>query len=276
MKTSLMAMLAGALWVQAGNAGPTAAAGETVKKSPVPLLRAHAHNDYEHPHPLGDALDQGFCSVEADIYLVDGKLLVAHDADKVSPERTLEGLYLKPLEDRVRTHRGHVYPDGPAFTLLIDIKSEAEPTYAVLRGLLRRYRAMLTEFSANQTKTNAVTVILSGNRPAKTVASERRRWAGIDGRLDDLAANPSRHLVPLISDNWQTHFEWRGEGPLSPRDDTKLAETVARAHGQGRWIRFWAVPDRPEAWRILRDAGVDLINTDRLRDLREFLTDRSR
>jgi len=27
--------------------------------SPEPLVRAHAHNDYEHSHPLIDALDRG-------------------------------------------------------------------------------------------------------------------------------------------------------------------------------------------------------------------------
>ncbi|HET6325009.1 MAG TPA: hypothetical protein VFG04_09940, partial [Planctomycetaceae bacterium] len=45
---------------------------------PTPLIRAHAHNDYEHKRPLFDALDQGLCSVEADIFLVDGQLLVGH------------------------------------------------------------------------------------------------------------------------------------------------------------------------------------------------------
>src|ERR1043165_1062303 len=59
-----------------------------------PLIQAHAHNDYEHTRPLWDALAQGFCSVEADIHLVDGKLLVAHDARDVNSERTLEKLYL--------------------------------------------------------------------------------------------------------------------------------------------------------------------------------------
>ena len=44
----------------------------------VPLERAHSHNDYSRPRPLLDALDAGFCSVEADIFLVDGELLVAH------------------------------------------------------------------------------------------------------------------------------------------------------------------------------------------------------
>src|SRR4051812_12734941 len=36
------------------------------------LSRAHAHNDYEHEHPLLDALEAGFASVEADVWLVDG------------------------------------------------------------------------------------------------------------------------------------------------------------------------------------------------------------
>src|ERR1019366_2575676 len=58
------------------------------ESSPTPLTRAHAHNDYEHSRPLWDALDQGFCSVEADIYLVNGQLLVAHDRNQVKPERT--------------------------------------------------------------------------------------------------------------------------------------------------------------------------------------------
>ena len=37
-----------------------------------PLRRAHAHNDYYHKRPLLDALDQGFCSVEADVFFAQG------------------------------------------------------------------------------------------------------------------------------------------------------------------------------------------------------------
>src|SRR5215475_7710089 len=79
---------------------------------PTPLVRVHAHNDYEHKRPLFDALDHGFCSVEADIYLVDGALLVAHDRDQVKPERTLQALYLDPLRERVKTNGGRVYANG--------------------------------------------------------------------------------------------------------------------------------------------------------------------
>lgn len=94
------------------------------QKPPVPLSRAHAHNDYEHQRPLLDALDYGFCSVEADIHLVDGKLLVAHDRDKVKPGQTLEALHMAPLRQRVWRNGRRVYRGGPELTLLIDVKSE--------------------------------------------------------------------------------------------------------------------------------------------------------
>ena len=51
----------------------------------VPLTKAHAHNDYEHNRPLYDALDHGFTSVESDVWLVDGELLVAHDRGRCEP-----------------------------------------------------------------------------------------------------------------------------------------------------------------------------------------------
>src|SRR5437660_12843662 len=106
-----------------------AALGQPPGEAPkivTPVTRAHAHNDYEHPRPLFDALDQGFCSVEADIYLVDGQLLVAHNRPDVKPERTLEKLYLDPLRARAKTTHGQIYPGGPPFWLLIDVKTEAK------------------------------------------------------------------------------------------------------------------------------------------------------
>lgn len=53
------------------------------KHAPRPLWRAHAHNDYEHPRPLLDALDHRFGSVEADVFLVGDQLLVGHDATEL-------------------------------------------------------------------------------------------------------------------------------------------------------------------------------------------------
>src|SRR5688572_19115451 len=181
---------------------------------PVPtaprLVKGHAHNDYLQPRPLLDALDNGFVSVEADIHLVDGELLVAHDREQVSTNCTLRGLYLRPLLDRVIKNRGSVYAGGGEFILLVDLKTPAGPTYASLRRVLREYRPILTSFHPVHTETNAITIVLSGDRPQQIVAEESIRWVGIDGRLSDLTNNVPPNLMPLISDNWTKHFTWRG------------------------------------------------------------------
>ena len=54
-------------------------------------------------------VDQGFCSVEADIFLVDGKLLVGHTRRSLKPERTLQATFLEPLKQRVVQNGGRVY-----------------------------------------------------------------------------------------------------------------------------------------------------------------------
>lgn len=266
----LFASLAFSVWLGAFLlAGPALGA-------PQPLIHAHAHNDYEHTRPLFDALDHGFCSVEADIYLVDGRLLVAHGRDEVTKERTLQALYLDPLAALVKANHGRVYPDGPDFTLLIDVKSNAEETYLVLRNVLKDYSDMLTAFRPDATEGRAVTVIISGNRPRKTVAAEPVRYASIDGRLIDLDGADSAHLIPLISDNWTDHFHWRGVGPIPPDEKAKLRQIVERTHQQGRRLRFWAMPDTPAVWRELSGSGVDLINTDSLPGLQRFLRQQAR
>src|SRR5262249_16119505 len=130
----------------------------------TPLKRAHAHNDYEHARPLLDALDNGFCSVEADIYLIDGKLLVAHDRKDAKPERKLDVLSLDPLRERVKANGGKVYPGGPTIFLLIDVKTGPEDTYAALDKVLANYADILSVTRDGKFEAKAVTVVVSGNR----------------------------------------------------------------------------------------------------------------
>jgi len=235
------------------------------------LLAAHAHNDYEHPHPLFDALAQGFNSVEADIWLVDGQLLVAHNLADVKTSRTLLALYLDPLREMILHNHGQVYSNAVSFTLMIDVKSAAEPTYVVLRKLLLGFTNILTAYTETKTENNALTINLSGNRSLEMVSAEPLRYAAIDGRLADMKTNPSPQLVPLISENWKHHFKWRGHGPLPEDERQKLRQLVHRAHAQDRRLRFWAAPDTAAGWRELQSAGVDIIGTDDLAGLASFL-----
>jgi len=245
-----------------------------VVRAAEPLARAHAHNDYLHERPLLDALDHGFTSVEADIFLDDGELLVAHTRRELVPGRTLQAQYLDPLRKRVRKGGGTVYAGGGPFHLLIDLKSPGEPTYKALAKVLATYADIISSVRDGRVDRKPVDVSISGNRPIGLIAAEPLRYAGIDGRISDLDSDAPAHFMPLVSDNWTAHFKWRGEGPLTPEERKKLTDAVEKAHARGRKIRFWATPDRVEAWRELDAAGVDLINTDNLAGLAAFLRGR--
>lgn len=235
------------------------------------LQQAHAHNDYEHQRPLLDALAQGFTSVEADIYLTNGVLLVGHDPEDLKPGRTLTALYLDPLKKFAQGKRS-IFETGDSLTLLIDLKTEAEATYRALKEVLLKYAEILTTFENGQIKTRAVTIILSGNRPRETLLGEKERFAAFDGRMEDLGKPGLKvSFMPLVSDSWRTHFKWTGAGAFPEAERIKLNSLVKKAHEEGRRIRFWATPDKPAAWLELRAAGVDLINTDDLAGLAEFL-----
>jgi hypothetical protein len=240
------------------------------------LARAHAHNDYEHERPLFDALDQGFASVEADIWLIDGELRVAHDLEAVEPGRTLEALYLEPLRDLVRAQHGFVHPCFKhSLQLLIDIKSEGEPTYRALHKVLARYADILTVFTDWGVREGAVTAVISGNRPREVLQGQWLRFAGYDGRSADLGVETDAGFAPLISDNWTNLFTWVGVGAFSDQERSKLHDYVAEAHEHGQRVRFWATPEDPATreavWAALIDAGVDYINTDDLAGLHAYL-----
>ncbi len=241
---------------------------------PKPLIRAHAHNDYYHKRPLLDALASGFCSVEADVFLKEGKLLVGHFSFELKKERSLETLYLSPLAKRVKANGGSVYKSRAPFHLMIDFKTDGPATYAVLKPLLEKYRFMLTAFTADTTKVGAVTIVISGSRPRAAMEQDAKRLAGYDGRLSDLGKAESRHFMPWISDSWRSHFKWRGNGDLTEGEQAKLANIVKSAHAAGQKIRFWAAPDTPAAWELFHKAGIDFINTDRLENLARFLQGR--
>ncbi|MFF3752585.1 phosphatidylinositol-specific phospholipase C/glycerophosphodiester phosphodiesterase family protein [Streptomyces sp. NPDC002018] len=273
--STLAAAIAGAL---AAPAYAQATTRTPAGRTPGPLRQAHAHNDYLHPRPLHDALAHGFTSVEADIFLVDGELLVAHEPAGLDPARTLRTLYLDPLLARVRANHGCVYRGyHRPVQLLIDIKTDGAAAYAELHRQLTPYRSLLSTFAHGTVRPGAVTPVISGDRAARApMEAQRVRHAFYDGRLDDLGTTAPASFVPLISSNWTQSFGWQGVGAFPARERAELRRIVATAHGRGQRVRFWATPDvagpeRDAVWTELLAAGVDHVNTDDLAGLERFL-----
>jgi hypothetical protein len=266
MRSLSFILFAGLLFFRASS--NSLAADEPTTGSNTQLLTlAHSHNDYEHPRPLLDALEQQFYSVEADIWLVEGEILVSHN--KGAYKGSLKELYLDPLQDLVKK-KGSVHGDGKPFLLWIDIKDVRRELNPALETLLANY-PMLTVYTDDTVTERPVTVILTGDSRSKTRhvnQSPRRTCRDGDYTPEDPKAD-SRW--PWLAIEWKTQFKWKGEGEISPEEKEKLVSLLADIHGKGRKVRFWGNPDVEPFWKLGIETGIDLINTDRLEDLHDFL-----
>jgi hypothetical protein len=242
----------------------------SIAQSPI----KHAHNDYEHQRPLLDALAAGFQSVEADVYLIGGDLYAAHERPaQPDSARTLKNLYLKPLAGIIQKNGGKVYPnDKTPFYLMIDIKAQGDAVYQVLKKQLAPYENLLTQYTNQGINYRACTVFLSGDRPFSALLRDSIRYLALDGRPSDIGKGYTTSQMPVISDSYFSQVKWFGKGPIPVSEQQRLNDLVTAVHKEGKLLRLWASPESVEVWKVLIDAGVDFINTDRLEELNQFLT----
>jgi len=207
--------------------------------------------------------------VEADVHLVNGELYLGHWIPQLFPAKTLREVYLDPLSKLLTRQNGKVYPDFKGvFYLMIDVKTDSLATFVALRTQLLEYPF----FRCNP----HFQVFISGNRAVHHLLNEGEPVMAVDGRLPDLYKSVETTAMPVVSDNFRKHFNWRGKGQMPVHEKTKLQRLANMAHSQGKKLRFWAIPDQPNAWQTLLDAGVDLISTDNLQGAAHFFVNRNK
>lgn len=235
--------------------------------SPIAHPRAHAHNDYEHTLPLWNALQHGFMSVEADVWLINGVLYVKHFKPKNLEETpTLNKLYLEPLSAIISKQKGRVYPNNPApFYLMIDIKHEGIATYEALKKMCKPYLPLL------EGENPPLKIFLSGARPIEQMLADKHVFMGIDGRPEDIGKGYSAADMPVISQRYGKITKWKGKTPISEEEFQVLKNLADACHKEGKKLRLWASPETELAWKTLLDAGIDLLNTDKLEEMDLFL-----
>jgi glycerophosphoryl diester phosphodiesterase len=229
------------------------------------LPNAHSHNDYAQKRPLLEALDNGFMSMEVDIFLVDGELRVGHDRSDLKAGRTIESMYLDPLADRVKQQGGTVYGQPGTLILLVDIKEDGRKVQSELTKRLPKYRSMLSERTGSTVQARAVQVILSGARTEDCAQPDGFLFK--DGRPNNLEDEASR--TPMISESYST-LVGSIASPMPPAGKIAFDTLRDEAVGKGMIVRLWGAPDMVTMWNEFRQPGV-LINTDHLKELRAFL-----
>jgi glycerophosphoryl diester phosphodiesterase len=229
------------------------------------VSNAHAHNDYLQDAPFYKAYNAGFGSVEADVFPVDGMLLVAHSKKEIQPGITLKRLYLYPLLKELTTNKSrHV-------RLLVDIKEDHELTLKLLQQEIEPLIPYLSTTRENK----QLTLLISGKRPLPSAYKNYPGYIFFDDDLKVPHTATEWERVGQVSLSFTNYSAWKGEDIIEEVDKIKLQHTIDSVHHAGKTIRFWAAPDNQLSWKLQVQLGVNLIGTDKINELAEFLRRKS-
>ena len=224
--------------------------------------RIHAHNDYQKKEPLINALRYKAFSIEADIYLSGNKLLVAHDKNELATAPTLDSLYLQPIVELFRRHKGTISEASSyAPVLMIDIKDNGEASIAQLIKLVSTHRSVFDP-SINL---GAVQLVISGDRGPSSKWTSYPPYILFDGRPSETYDSTTLRRVAFISDSYVKY--------LNPKDaDTDfIMQIVKKVHDLGKLLRLWASPDNADSWKLQQQLGIDIINTDKIAECTDYV-----
>lgn len=223
--------------------------------------RGHAHNDYEHPRPLLDALDQRFLSVEVDVFWRDASTIaVAHFPWQMRGE--LAPLYLDPLERLVRA-RGSVFGDGAPFFLWIDLKDDSDALVDAIDTRLSQSPDVFTRFYDDTGEdARPVRVILTG-------AAAKERYVE---RAERFAIRDSNTIVDAAAPMPDSRFGFYALSHAGlDQGSLDAAYRAAKESAGDRALRIYGAPDDEANWCAQHGAAIDWIGTDRLEALGALL-----
>lgn len=217
-------------------------------------VKIHAHNDYNHAVPFWGALAAGCASIEADVILRNDTLFVAHEVESIKSKRTLESLYLAPMQTSLTLDF-----DFRPFLLLIDQKTKADATLPKVIQAIEKFPALI-----EASQKGLITFVISGNRPSPSDYSNFPEFIQFDYQSLDPIDEQIASKVALVSLPYYRLSKWIGKGELPATDQKSLKAIIDKAHAMDKPIRFWAIPDHPNSWDTFFKLGLDYINTDQI------------
>lgn len=223
----------------------------------------HSHNDYASPLPFYEAYANETGVIEADVFLVNDDLFVAHTSKEINPNTTLRSVYLNPLQLKLKELNGKVYKSDKPLILMIDIKSDAEATLKKIVEQLKLYPELISNKNLK--------VVISGNRPSSSKWNEYPAFIYFDGRLNETYTAQELSRIEMISEDLKDHTIWNGKGVLTQIDSEKIQAIIKKVHDQNKKIRFWSTQDNVNTWMTLMNLHVDYIATDNTSALTQFI-----
>lgn len=227
----------------------------------------HSHNDYRQTVPFYQAYAQKTFSIEADVFLEGGELLVGHEPEELSPLLNFQELYINPLVKLYERNGGTAWKGSKEpLQLVVELKSDTKPTLDKVIEVLDKHEHVFNP----QANPNAVRVVITGKVPDPADFESYPDFIAFDGQVDIDYTDAQLKRIAMISPPFFEYADWNGKGTLTGADKKRVREVIDKVHRLGKPIRFWGTPEGVTAWNTFHRMGVDIINTDEVEEVTLF------
>lgn len=217
----------------------------------------HSHNDYVRTAPFWEAYSQHCGSIEADVFWHEDQLLVGHNVEDLTPERSFDAMYVQPIVQVVRANGGKAWRNSPdRLILMVELKSDTEPELSEVIDLLGKYPDVFCG--------DAVQLVITGNTPAPANFDSYPHWVYFDGDIRENYTPAQLARVGMVSNSFRMFAKkWNGKGRMLDPELDAVNAAIAKVHAWDKPIRFWEAPEGTTAYFTFWKLGVDIINTDK-------------
>jgi hypothetical protein len=215
--------------------------------------KAVSKDDHKRKMPLIEALNAGFAGVSI-------KIKVGKDGALKCNGKNFEDVYLKPLQNRITENNGWVYSGRPdEFYLIVHVDGDSLIAMKGFEKIFENYGSILSSFSEGKRQKKAIKIVLSGDVPRTQMLLATNRFYTFEESIQKIDARFDGNSISISKMNFDKLFNWDGSQSMPNMQYHSFISYLKNARKAGRLTLINDIPDNPNAWGIMLEAGADFL-----------------
>ena len=215
--------------------------------------KAISKDDYKRKQPLIEALNTGLAGVSI-------KIKVGKDGSLKCGNKDFEDLYLKPLQARISENNGWVYAGRPdEFYLIVEVDGDSLLALKGLQKIIENNNIILSSITDGKRQKRPIKLVLSGDIPRTQMLNESNRFYTLCESIQKIDTRFDGNSISISAMNFDKLFNWDGTQNMPNMQYHTFISYLKNARKAGRSTLITDIPDNPNAWGIMLEAGADFL-----------------
>jgi hypothetical protein len=218
--------------------------------------RAISKDDHKNKIPLQEALNVNFAGVSV-------KVKIGKDGLIKCDGKLFEDLYLKPLQKRASENNGWIYPGRPdEFFVIVEVNGDSLIAFKAFEKLFDSYSGILSSFIDGKRNKKAVKLVLTGDIPRSKFLETQNKYCTIDEPIQKIDSRYDGNSISISTLNFKKLFNWDGTQNMPNMQYHSFISYLKNSRKAGHLSFVTNIPQNPNAWGIMLEAGADFLEVD--------------